>query len=132
MMRYPTFCALALMSFVLLSPSWAASPPMTVTVIPFAARAGREEAWLSKGLSDLFLRHLAEIPCLAVVERDKLQAFLNEMDLGEAPLFDQSQALRLGRVAKVQAVVYGSYEVHASKISMTVFWLDLDKQNVLA
>ena len=52
---------------------------------------------------------LAQVPSLAVLEREQLQAFLKEMDLGQAPLFDQTcQALQLGRVAKVEDVLYGT------------------------
>src|SRR5205823_5244169 len=101
-LRYTGLAALA-------SLAWAAPTPTPITVIPFAARAGAPQAWLSKGLSDIFIRHLAEIPSLAVVEREQLQEFIKEMDLGQAPLFDQAQALRVGRVARVQQVVYGSY-----------------------
>ena len=126
--KYPV--ALLLAMAVLSSRAWA--QPTPVTVMPFASRAGESQAWLAKGLADLFSRHLAEIPTLAVLERERLQAFLNEMELGQEPLFDQTQALRLGRVAKIKEVLYGSYELHGRQLSVTVFWLDLDKQRVLA
>jgi len=106
--------------------------PITVTVIPFAARAGESQAWLSKGLSDIFIRHLAEIPSLAVLERDHIQAFVNELELGDAPLFDQAQALRLGRIAKVKQVLFGNYELRGYRLVFAVYWLDLDTQAVLA
>src|SRR6185437_6711951 len=110
---------------------WAWAYSTTVAVLPFAARSGESQAWLSKGLSDLFLRHLAEIPSLSVLERDHMQAFLSEMDLGQAPLFDEKQALRVGRVARVRDVLYGTYELRGPRIRITAFWLDLDRQTIL-
>src|SRR3989338_386985 len=106
--------------------------PISVTVLPFAARVGESQAWLSKGLSDLFIRHLAEIPSLAVLERDNIQAFVKELELGDAPLFDQAQALRLGRIAKVKYVLFGNYELRGSRLVFAVYWLDLDSKNILA
>jgi len=110
----------------------ASSGPTTIAVMPFAAQEGEREAWLSKGLADLFARHLAEIPAVSVVERETIQSFLNEMDLGQAPLFDQAQALRLGRVAKVREVLYGSYSLRGHRITVTVFCFDLEKKAILS
>jgi tetratricopeptide (TPR) repeat protein len=104
---------------------------MSVAVMPFAGRDSAEE-WLSKGLADLLARGLAESPSVVVVEREHLQSLLEEMELGQAPLFDQKQALRAGRLAEVSYVVYGSFAIKGSRLEIEAVVLDLASQKIVA
>ncbi|MFQ5656131.1 MAG: exo-alpha-sialidase [Candidatus Methylomirabilales bacterium] len=103
----------------------------TIAVTPFTPRAGEQQAWLSKGLADLLIRDLAEVQSLVVVTREQTQVFAREVQLQDSALFSQEKALRLGRVAKVDGVIYGNYTVAGDQITISIFLLDMQTQQVI-
>ena len=105
--------------------------PTTVTVMPFVPRSGQGQAWLSKGLADLVIQALAQVKSLAIVSREQTQAFARELELGESGLFGTESALRMGRVAKVERVVYGHYVLAGDRITISIFVLDMGRQEVI-
>src|SRR5712691_2357176 len=105
--------------------------PTTVTVMPFVPRSGQGQAWLSKGLADLLIQDLAQVKSLAIVSREQTQVFARELELGDSPLFGPETALRMGRVAKVDRVVYGHYVLSGPRIAISIFVLDMGKQEVV-
>jgi TolB-like protein len=109
----------------------ARATPTTVTVMPFVPRSGQGQAWLSKGLADLLTQDLAQVKSLAIVSREQAQVFAHELQLGDSPLFGPEAALRMGRVAKVDRVLYGHYAVSGERISITIFVLDTARQEVI-
>lgn len=106
------------------------SEKTTITVGQMLARRG-EQAWLSKAISDLIIKNLSVVNDFTVLEREKMQVFLNELGLERSGMIDQSSALRLGRVAKVNQVVYGNYELNGEQLSLVLFLLDLKTNTVL-
>lgn len=126
--------ALTAMFFMAVShatPAVLSQKTTTMAVMPFAAQDGESQAWLSKGLADLFIRHLANIPSISVVERDRLKTFTDEIGLSEAPLFNKQKALEVGRVARVDEVLYGNYTLKNDRITLTIFILNLKTQDIL-
>jgi tetratricopeptide (TPR) repeat protein len=111
----------------------AAAPaaPTTVTVMPFVPRSGQGQAWLSKGLADLLTQDLAQVKSIAIVSREQAQVFARELQLGDSPLFGPETALRMGRVAKVDRVLYGHYALTGERIAITIFVLDMARQEVV-
>jgi tetratricopeptide (TPR) repeat protein len=74
---------------------------------------GEDERYapLGRGLSQLILSDLANIGDLTVVERIRLQALLDEIELGRSEAIDPSTAPRAGRLLGAGRLVGGSYTV---------------------
>jgi len=64
---------------------------------------------LQKGLTALLIRDVSQVPDLTVVERDRLQALLEELRLGTTGLVDQKTAPKVGRLLGAGKVATGSY-----------------------
>ena len=134
-----TLCAIALIQGALAAPAGAGptaaavarATPTTVTVMPFVPRSGQGQPWLSKGLADLLIQDLAQVKSLAIVSREQAQVFARELSLGDSPLFGPETALRMGRVAKVDRVLYGHYSLTGERIAITIFVLDMARQEVI-
>jgi tetratricopeptide (TPR) repeat protein len=72
---------------------------------------------LRKGLTALLIDDLAKVRTLKVVERERIQAILDEMKLQTSSKVDKTTAARMGRLLRAGRVVTGSY-------------LDLDEQQL--
>jgi curli biogenesis system outer membrane secretion channel CsgG len=62
----------------------------------------------SKGVSDILVNKLVEGGSYSVIERSKLDAVLQEQNLGASGRVDASTAAQIGRILGVEAVVIGS------------------------
>ncbi len=102
--------------------------PITVTVVPFASADVGQDAWLGKAIADLLSRKLAEAPSYVVLNRDMLQTFLDEMELQASGFFTQAEADRLGRIAKVEQVVYGNFRRQNNSLAINLLLVDLVTQ----
>ena len=102
--------------------------PITVTVVPFASADVGQDAWLGKAIADLLSRKLAEAPSYVVLNRDMLQTFLDEMELQASGFFTQAEADRLGRIAKVEQVVYGNFRRQNNSLAINLLLVDLATQ----
>lgn len=105
--------------------------PTTLAVMPFAPRVGQGQGWLSKGLADLLIQDLAQVTSLAIVSREETAVFTRELELGESALVGEENALRLGRVAKVDRVIYGHYSVEGDRIIIAILVLDMSTQQAV-
>ena len=103
----------------------------TVTVLSPTPAESRD-AWLSKAIAGLLIQTLSEVRALEILERERMQTFLDEVELGESALFAEERALRIGRVAQVDQVVFGNYQKQNGRIAITLFLLELETQQVLA
>ncbi len=66
---------------------------------------------LSRGISEMVMIDLANVPGLRVVERVRLQALQDELQLGQSRYVDPATAPRLGRLLGAGRVVGGNYNV---------------------
>lgn len=91
--------------------AFARMPPEsnTVAVMPFAyAGTDSEIAPLGRGLAQLLVTDLAKSRQIRVLERERMQAILDEMKLSDSAEADPSTALRSGRLLRAADVVQGS------------------------
>ncbi len=102
----------------------------TLTVMSPLANSP-DQAWLSKAIADLLIKNLSEVQALTILERNKMQAFSEEVGLGDSALFSQEKALRVGRVAKVQQVIFGNYHLRGERITIQVYLMVLRSQKIL-
>lgn len=83
-------------------------PDNTLTVLYFANQTGQPSLDpFEKGLAYLLITDLAKIKGLVVVERIKLQALMDEIQLGTSKLTAEGMALRLGRLLRARFIVGG-------------------------
>jgi TolB-like protein len=92
-------------------PGEAATTTLAVLYFDYAGRDPGLEA-LSKGLAQMLISDLAAAEVARVVERDRLQALLNEQKLaasGKVGKFDSATAARVGKLLGARYLVMGSY-----------------------
>jgi TolB-like protein len=89
----------------------AAMPPEsnTVAVMPFSY-SGRDSSIqpLGRGLAQLLVTDLAKSRRIRVLERERMQAIVNELRLSDSSRADPATALRSGRLLRAAQVVQGS------------------------
>jgi TolB-like protein len=83
--------------------------PNTIAVMPFAYSGTNEEIRpLTRGLAQLMVTDLAKSRQVRVLERERMQALLDELRLAEEGRADPTTAARSGRLLRAQRVVQGS------------------------
>ena len=81
----------------------------TIAVMPFSYSGTNTEIQpLTRGLAQLVVTDLAKSRQIRVLERERMQAILNEMRLADSGGADQTTALRSGRLLRAARVVQGS------------------------
>jgi tetratricopeptide (TPR) repeat protein len=85
-------------------------PDIAVVAITYYRNLGSPKlAALQKGLTALVIADVSKVPNIKVVERDRMQALIDEMKLGSSGLVDQQTAARAGHLLGAGRVVTGSY-----------------------
>jgi tetratricopeptide (TPR) repeat protein len=83
--------------------------PDAVAITYYRNLGSPELTPLQKGLTALVIADVSKVPNLKVVERDRMQALLDEMKLGSSGLVDPKTAARAGHLLGAGRVVTGSY-----------------------
>lgn len=85
--------------------------PNTVAVMPFRY-TGRDSTLrpLERGLAALVVTDLSKVSRLRLVERDRMQALLDELQLGEGTRVDPATGARSGRLVSAGQVVQGQFQ----------------------
>lgn len=86
-----------------------AGDPRTVAVLPMTF-SGTDQtlAPLSRGMSDLLIGDLARSPDLQLLERDRVQAMVDEIALSQSGRTDAATSLRAGKLVRASRVVQGA------------------------
>jgi TolB-like protein len=106
-------------------------PPTSLAITPFASSVRGEDEWLGKAIADLLARKLAVTSEFALLERTRLQSFLDELELQDAGFVGDQDAERLGRVSRVEQVIYGNFSRSGSDLTINLVLVDLETQSVL-
>jgi TolB-like protein len=64
---------------------------------------------LRKGLAQMLITDLSGFGTAKLVERDRLQAIMDELDLGQTSRFDAATVAKLGRLLGARYLVFGDY-----------------------
>ena len=64
---------------------------------------------LRKGLADMLISDLSNLKMLRVVERDKLEEILSEINLSNSKGFDASTQQKIGKLLGAETILFGSY-----------------------
>lgn len=86
--------------------------PKAIIVFPFSYQGQNEYyAVLSKGLCEMIITDLSQIKDLQLIERIRLNALLDEMNLSGSGLVNLKTAARFGRLLSAGQVLYGAYDI---------------------
>ncbi|MGH7932988.1 MAG: tetratricopeptide repeat protein [Candidatus Binataceae bacterium] len=83
--------------------------PNTVAITYYRNLGSPDLGPLQKGLTALLIADVSKVPGIEVVERERLQALLDEMKLGTSGLATPGTAARTGRLLGAGRVATGSY-----------------------
>ena len=93
----------------------------TVAISYFDNTSGLEEYNpLSKGLADMLITDLSNVKSIQIVEREKLESLLKEIDLGEGKFIDESTAQKLGKGLGAGYMLTGSYLIMGETMRIDV------------
>src|SRR5512133_2808792 len=104
-----------------LAASPAAAKPLRLAFLPFAAQgksAKADSGFGSFAADQLAIRAKAASAKLRVFERSRLSDILAENELSLSGLIDAEQAMQVGGLAPVDALVTGSYAADSSSITI--------------
>ena len=85
--------------------------PNTVAVQSFSNAGNPKYAVLAKGIAAMIISDLSSVPGITVLEREKLQTLIDEIQLSESGLVAQDAAAKAGRIMKAEKVLFGSFGV---------------------
>jgi TolB-like protein len=86
--------------------------PRTVAVLPLSYQGSDDQyAALGRGLAEMITADLANVERLQVVERIRLQALLDELELARSEFVDAETAPRVGHLLGAGQLVGGTYLV---------------------
>jgi TolB-like protein/tetratricopeptide (TPR) repeat protein len=123
---------LALTPWRLPPPARAAAPAMVVAVLYFDNNTGdRAYDVLQKGLADMLVTDLAGVSSLQVVEREKLEKIIGELDLQRSKYFDPKTAQKLGQVIGARYAVTGAFSAIEPKMRIDIRLIDVTTAAVL-
>jgi TolB-like protein len=87
---------------------------------------------LERGLADLLVTDLSRSAALTVVERDRMQAIVDEMKLSQTTGVDSSTSVRSGRILRAGRVVQGGItELPGRSVSVTAAIIDVPTAQAL-
>jgi curli biogenesis system outer membrane secretion channel CsgG len=66
-----------------------------------------------------------------VVEREKLEIALRELNLGSSSLADPSTQLRIGRIAGARLMIFGAYQVVADQMRLDLRIVEVETGRII-
>lgn len=103
-----------------------------LAVLPLRNQTGnpKRDDW-AEGLADLLNVKLGQLDTIALVERQALQAVLQEQQLQAARSTDPATAIRLGQLAGADWVLVGSLSGEGEKLMLSVRIVDVATSRIL-
>ncbi len=104
-------CAAALVvTAPMRAPPLTAAPRKTVAVLYFDNFTGRADFDpLGKGIASMMISDLSAVPEIQLLERDRIQDLVKEMELQHTKFFDSTTAVKVGRMSGAEYIVVGSF-----------------------
>jgi tetratricopeptide (TPR) repeat protein len=82
--------------------------PMTIAVLPLKFTGSDSSLMpLERGLADLMVTDLSRSPQLTILERDRVQALLDEISLSKGGRVDAATSVRTGKIMRAGRVIAG-------------------------
>jgi TolB-like protein len=93
--------------------------PTTIAVPPLYVTGSDELAPLSRGMAELIITDLGRSSQLTLVERDRMQALADEIQLSSSERADPATAARAGKLLQAGRVVNGALVVAGTRLTVT-------------
>lgn len=93
------------------SPDTAKAEPGSVAVSPFNSKGSEKFKALAKGITAIVIADLSKVPGIKVLEREKMQKVLEEIELSQSGLVDEKAKVRAGQVMRAEKIVMGDYTI---------------------
>jgi curli biogenesis system outer membrane secretion channel CsgG len=77
----------------------------------FSNRGDASYAALAKGIAAMVISDLSKVPGLKLLERQKVQKLVDEIQLSESGLVSQDNQVKAGRLMRAEKIVVGSFGV---------------------
>jgi len=112
-------------------------PIKTIAVMEFdnysTGKYQEELGFITKGLAEFFEADFSKLSDLQVVERDKIDFLLKEIQLSQAGMVDQSTAVRVGKLLGAQIMVFGSLtQLDGKNAKMLVKAVKVETSEIIA
>lgn len=92
-----------------------------------------ELGYITKGLADFFASDFAKVSSIKVVERDKINAILSEIELQESGKVDQATAVKVGQILGAKIMVFGSLtQLDDKNMRMVVRAVNVETSEIIA
>jgi TolB-like protein len=92
-----------------------------------------ELGFITKGVADFFEADFSRLSTLKVVERDKIDFILKEIELAKAGMIDASDAVRVGKLLGAQLMVFGSItQLDSKKAKMLIKAVKVETSEIIA
>jgi tetratricopeptide (TPR) repeat protein len=103
-----------------------AGNPRTVAVLPFRYN-GADTTYkpLERGFAELITTDLSRVPGLTVVERARLQAILDELQLQSSGATDAATSVRTGKLIQAGRMVAGELTLNANQLRASTAIVDV-------
>jgi TolB-like protein len=82
---------------------------------------------LGKGLSEMLMTDLSQVPGLKPVERIRVQALMDEINLGQTGLIDESSAAKFGKMVGAGKMIHGDFNISGNSLNLDVTYADMIK-----
>ncbi len=76
-------------------------------------------------VEEMLATNMAGFDCVALYERSGLQSILREMKIGMTGIVDEKTAAKVGKVAGVEKVILGSYNLAGDKARIDIRYIDV-------
>jgi TolB-like protein len=121
----------------LVCPEDAGKEIKTIAIMEFdnysVGKYQEELGFITKGLADFFETDFASISNLKVVERDKIDFILNEIELSQSGMVSATSAVQVGKMLGAQLMVFGNIMQTDSRTArMLVKVVKVETSEVLA
>lgn len=110
----------------------AAPAKKTVSVLYFDNDTGDATYdHLGKGLADMMITDLSQVPGLAIVEREKLEALVKELKLQRSKFFDPATATKIGKGLGARYAVTGALVAAEPELRIDIRLIDVGTGAIL-
>jgi TolB-like protein len=109
----------------------------TIAIMEFdnysAGKYQEELGFVTRGVADFFESDFAKLSALKVVERDKIDFLLKEIQLGQAGMVSPATAVQVGKLVGAQLMVFGSVtQLDAKTAKMLVKVVKVETSEIIA
>ena len=92
--------------------------PNTIAILDFSNNSIAEKIKyesLSPGLAEIMITELSKVHSLKLVERQKIKSLIQEIQLAQSGMVDESTSIKVGKLLGAHYLVFGSYMVAFNK-----------------